>query len=88
MHVGIKATVAGLLAATLLGGCAGPRLVNSMSVTRNGKYRFIWYQNKSVPPFSYTSEQGLVDCDRGSDGQLGNCKPVAIVFDDKEEGQR
>lgn len=85
MHVGIKAMAAGLLAATLLGGCAGPRLVSSMSVTRNNRYRFVWYQNKSVPPFSYTSEQGLVDCERKGDGQLSNCKPVQIVFNDKEE---
>ena len=54
-------------------------------MTREDKYRFIWYQNKSVPPFSYTSEQGLVDCSKAQDGQLKDCKPVKIVFLDKEE---
>ncbi len=73
------------LASVLVTGCAGPRLVSSMSRTREDKYRFIWYQNKSVPPFSYTSEQGLVDCTRGQDGQLEDCKPVKIVFLDQEE---
>jgi hypothetical protein len=73
-----------VLAAALLGGCAGPRLVSSMATTRDGKYRFVWYQNKAVPPFSYTSEQGLVDCERSSSGELKNCQPVKIVFNDKE----
>lgn len=68
----------------LLSGCAGPRLVSSMSTTRENKTRIIWYQNKSIPLIKYTSEQGMIDCDRGGDGQLTGCKPVKIVFKDKE----
>lgn len=55
-----------------------------MSTTRDNKYRFVWYQNKSTPLGS-SSEQGLIDCDRGADGQLTGCKPVQIVFKDGDK---
>lgn len=81
-----KAAAGAVLAVALLSGCAGPRLVSSMSKTSEGKYRFVWSQTKNNF-FSAWTEQGIVDCDKADSGQMTQCKPVKLVFIEKEEAK-
>ena len=69
-----------LMLATLMGmalsACAGPRIVSSMSTTRDSKFRLLFYRNLGFG----ASEQGVIDCDAQADGSLSGCKPVTLTF--------
>lgn len=76
-----KRSLIGLLAAgAFASGCAGPKIVQSMGTTRDGKFRLVY--GRSLGVFGGT-EQGVIDCDAQEDGSITNCKPVTLVFEEK-----
>lgn len=64
----------------LASGCAGPRIVRSMSTTREGKFRLIYDRNAGFGSF----EEGLIDCKTDAAGAISECQPVKMNF--LEEG--
>ncbi len=64
------------LGALGLSACAGPRIITSMSTTRDSKFRLLFYRNLGWG----NTEQGVIDCDAGADGALSNCKPLTLTF--------
>lgn len=73
----------GLLGAIVVAGvaqsCAGPRIVRSMTTTRDAKFRLLYDRNLGFGSF----EQGLIDCKAQTDGSITDCQPVSVAF--KEE---
>lgn len=66
--------------AALASGCAGPRIVRSMSTTRDGKFRLIYDRNAGFGAF----EQGIIDCKAAASGAISDCESVKVNF--AEEG--
>lgn len=66
------AAVLGLLAS----GCAGPRVVRSMTGTRDAKFRITYERNTGFGGY----EHGVIDCDAAESGAISNCKPVKLTF--------
>lgn len=66
--------------AALASSCAGPRIVRSMSTTRDGKFRLIYDRNAGWGSF----EQGIIDCKAADTGAISDCQPVKVTF--VEEG--
>jgi hypothetical protein len=64
------------LVGIMASGCAGPRIVRSMSSTREGKFRILYDRNAGFGNY----EQGLIDCDAAEGGAISNCKPVKVTF--------
>ncbi len=73
---------AAILAATAT-GCAGPRIVTSMSTTRDGKFRVLYSRQLGMGGV----EQGIIDCQAGEGGTLSNCAPITVAFADQEKKQ-
>lgn len=68
-----------ILTVLMLGGCAGPRVITS--ITSSGdQVKFVYGR---VRP----AENGIIQCKRNPDGSLADCKDIPIVFDDKRGGK-
>lgn len=65
-----------LVAAAFGSGCAGPRIVNSMGSTRDGKFRVLYYRDVGMG----NTEQGIVDCKAEASGTISNCAQVHLNF--------
>jgi hypothetical protein len=73
-----KRGLIGLLAAgAFASSCAGPRVVQSMGTTRDGKFRLLYGRNLGM---GNGTEQGIIDCQAQADGTITNCQPVKLVF--------
>ena len=70
--------VAAAALATLVTGCAGPRIVSSMHTTRDGKFRLLYYRNAGLG----STEQGIVDCKTQTNGSISGCESVKVTFKD------
>ena len=68
-----------LVAGAFASGCAGPKIVQSMGTTRDGKFRLVYGRNLGM---FRGSEQGIIDCEAQADGSITNCKPVKLVFEE------
>lgn len=57
----------------LASGCASPRYI-AASTGSKGQVKFLHIDNDG--------EQGIVKCDVAEDGDLSNCRHVAVVLED------
>jgi hypothetical protein len=61
----------------MLEGCAGPRIVSSMSTPRTNAFRLLYTRNLGLG----ATEQGIIDCQAMPEsGAITNCQPVGLVF--------
>ncbi len=75
MHM-LKVLLAAATIAAALSGCAGPRIVRSMTTTREGKFRLLYDRNAGWGKF----EQGLIDCKSADNGAITDCHSVNVAF--------
>lgn len=62
--------------AMLLGGCAGPKIVNRIS-TKDSEAKFLYYQQQFL-----SSKTGIVRCTADDSGTLSECVDKKVVFKD------
>jgi hypothetical protein len=61
------------LALAALGGCAAsPRVVTAITSSRD-QVKFLYVEG---------SDQGVIKCKVGGDGSLGQCRQMAVTFED------
>lgn len=63
-----------ILAAPLLVGCAGPRVVSQMS-ERGNTMKFGYSQSKFLE-----TDYGIVECNKTADGSLSDCQTMNVNF--------